>query len=354
MRITRCTLSHLVFGTGLMLGLATGSAQEAPRITVEATSDTATVRINGTLFTRYLANSDNRPILWPIMGPNGKPVTRAYPMRDDATGETSDHPHHRSLWFGHGDANGVDFWSEANGSGTIRHADFLQVQSVPEPLIVTRNEWIAEDGTKICTDYRELRFGADEDRRWIDFDVTIVNDTDRPLVFGDTKEGTFGIRVADSIRVDGKMGGRIVNSLGARDAQAWGQAASWVDYSGPLGEDWIGIAVLNHPSSFRFPTFWHVRTYGLLGANVFGVHNFKNSHEEDGSHTLQPHEQIPFYYRVILHRGDEQQGRIPEAFAEYVKVDKAIDGIQPPSIGKVPLVAPEENETSATPTAPGT
>ena len=78
--------------------------------------------------------------------------------------------------------------------------------------------------------------------------------------------------------VDGDRGGKIVNSLEAIDQEAWGKAAAWVDYHGPVGPDEVqaGIAVLNHPSSFRFPTFWHVRTYGLLAANVFGLHNFKS------------------------------------------------------------------------------
>ena len=29
-----------------------------------------------------------------------------------------------------------------------------------------------------------------------------------------------------------------------------------------------------------------------------------------------------FCYRVLLHSGDEQKGRIPESFVEYAKVDK--------------------------------
>jgi len=64
------------------------------------------------------------------------------------------------------------------------------------------------------------------------------------------------------------------------------------------------------------------RTYGLFAANVFGIHNFENSNEKDGSHTLKPNESITFRYRVLLHKGDEQQAAIAEAFVEYAKIDK--------------------------------
>ena len=120
--------------------------------------------------------------------------------------------------------------------------------------------------------------------------------------------------------------GRIVNSLGKEDKEAWGQPASWVDYHAEHDGDTLGIAILNHPTSYRFPTYWHVRTYGLFAANVFGLHNFKNSDEEDGSHELQPGESIAFYYRVLFHLGDEQEGRVPEAFVEYAKINKASAG----------------------------
>ena len=307
-------------------------------IDVRPDGDNVTVRVDGELFTRYVSLSHSRPILFPIIGPSGRPMTRSYPMQTDVEGEVADHPHHRSLWFGHGDVNGVDFWSEHKASGTIHHVEFLKVESQPEPVIITHNEWLTADGKKLLTDFREIRFGADADRRWIDFDVTLVNDTEQAVKLGDTKEGTFGIRVAAALAVDAGHGGEIVNSLGARDGSTWGKPASWVDYHGPMDKQYVGIAVLNHPSSFRFPTYWHVRTYGLLAANVFGLHNFKNSNEEDGSHVLEPGDRLPFYYRVLLHRGDEQQGRIPEEFAEYVKVDKPIDGIAPMRISQIPLV----------------
>jgi len=124
------------------------------------------------------------------------------------------------------------------------------------------------------------------------------------------------------LKVDAEKGGKIVNGAGQIDKDAWGQPASWVDYHGQVADDTVGIAIMNHPTSFRFPTHWHVRTYGLLAANVFGLRNFRNSNDVDGSHTLKPGESMSFRYRVFMHRGDEKQGRVSDAFTDYISVPK--------------------------------
>lgn len=66
------------------------------------------VEINGKLFTEYHFKDVPRPYFYPVIGPTGEPVTRNWPMKE-AENEQHDHPHHRSLWFTHGDVNGHDF-----------------------------------------------------------------------------------------------------------------------------------------------------------------------------------------------------------------------------------------------------
>ena len=285
--------------------------------------DVVTVLLDGQLLTRYVPNSGSKPILWPLMGPSGDAMTRGFPMQTAEDNGTTDHVHHRSLWFGHGDVNGVDFWSEERGAGSIVHQEYVKLVPGSEPMIVTRNDWLDADGQKVCSDLRAIRFVATEQHRMIDFDITILAG-DEPVTFGDTKEGCFAIRVADPIAVDSEQGGAIINSLEVKDKEAWGKAAAWVDFNGPVGEtkQRAGIAVLNHPHSFRFPTYWHVRTYGLFAANVFGLHNFRNLHDEDGSFELEAGGSFSLHYRVVLHLGDPNDARIPEAFVEYAKTNK--------------------------------
>lgn len=284
-------------------------------ITVERSRRGAVVKIDGQLFTEYLVRSGNKPVLWPIIGPTGKPMTRDYPMLDGPS-EKNDHPHHRSLWFTHGEVNGVNFWAETGRVGTIKHIEFTKLAGGKPAVIAARNAWLDPDGKKICEDRRTLSFDSDGDARWIDFDITLKA-TDGAITIGDTKEGTFGIRVAETIRVDAGRGGKIVNSRRQVNKAAWGQPAAWIDYHGPIDGQTVGVAVLNHPKSFRFPTCWHVRPYGLLAANPFGLHDFSGGKKSSGAKLLSPGEELTLRYRVLLHRGDERQGRVAEAFSVY-------------------------------------
>jgi hypothetical protein len=284
-------------------------------ITVERCEKGAVVKINGRLFTEYLVRSGTKPVLWPIIGPTGKPMTRDFPMRDHP-GETKDHPHQRSLWFSHGNVNGIDFWAEQGRVGTIKHLEFTKIAGGKPAVIATRNAWLAPDGRRICEDQRVLHFDSDGDARWIDFDITLKA-SDGELVFGDTKEGTFGLRVAESLSVDARRGGQIINSRGQTNGAAWGRPAAWVDYFGPIDGKTVGIAILNHPSSLRYPTHWHVRTYGLFAANPFGLRDFTGGKKADGALTLPRGEKATFRYRVLLHRGDQREGKVAERFSAY-------------------------------------
>jgi len=297
------------------------SHSDAAQFQVQKNDEGVTVNLDGKLLTRYLMKSGNKPIFWPLIGPSGKQLTRGYPMQKAGPYEKDDHKHHRSLWFTHGDVNGHSFWHEAKVEPEIKHREFGKVEGGEQAVIVTLNDWLAPDGSKVCEDERTVTIGVDGELIWLDFDV-IVKATDGEVKFGDTKEGSFGVRVAGSMKVTSKMGGRIVNSEGQTDAAAWGKPAAWVDYYGPVDGETVGIAILNHPSSFRFPTYWHVRTYGLFAANPFGLHNFKGSREVDGSHTLKPGDTMTLRYRVLLHDGTTQEAGIAEAFEKYKAVKK--------------------------------
>jgi hypothetical protein len=274
------------------------------------------IKIDGHLFSEYRTDVGAKPFLFPLVGPTGTSYSRAYPMRQVA-GEDHDHPHQRSFWFTHGNVNGIDFWSEQPGHGTIRETARKTIAWGPVlGRLRTTDDWIGPDGTKVCQDERVLTVYRTADARLLDFEIRIQA-VGGPVTFGDTKEGMFGVRVASSMDVDRKKGGHIVNSEGLTDEHAWGKPASWVDYTGPVEGKTVGIAILNHPQSFRYPTTWHVRTYGLFAANPFGWHDFGLG--KSGRYTLEAGQQLWFGYRVILHEGDSATGHIAAAFDGYAR-----------------------------------
>ena len=295
-----------------------GPVRSAPtEITAERVPEGVAVKVDGKLFAKYWVKAGCKPVVWPIVGPTGKPVTRSFPM-EDQPGEDQDHLHQRSLWFTHGNVDGIDFWSELPGHGTIEHREFTRVEGGPQATIATKNDWLGPDGRKHLEDERTLTFRADADARALDFDITLKAN-DRPVTFGDTKEGTFGIRMAAGLTVESrshaKLGGEIVNSQGNRNEAAWGKRVEWVDYHGAIDGQKVGVAILSHPASFRYPTFWHVRPYGLFAANPFGQHDFVGG--KSGGFTLAPGAKIRLLYRVYVHRGNEKTGRVAEQFRSY-------------------------------------
>ncbi|WP_425615209.1 PmoA family protein [Anatilimnocola sp. NA78] len=290
----------------------------AADLTVEKNDSGVVVKADGKPFATYVFKSGAKPIVWPIIGPTGKEMSRAWPMKDGVEGEKKDHIHHRSFWFTHGDVNGVDFWAEtAKVQGQIHHKELIKAEGGKTATIKTRNEWVGPDGKVICQDEPTLVFGANDTARWIDFSTKVTAIADE-VSFGDTKEGAFGVRVPETMKEEAKKGGKIVSSEGLTDKDAWGKPAKWVDYFGPVGDETLGIAIFDHPSSFRHPTTWHVRTYGLFAPNPFGLKSFAGGKGNvDGTHKLKKGESFDLKYRVYFHKGDDKEGKVAEAYAKF-------------------------------------
>lgn len=290
------------------------------------TNDTVRVEIDGKHFTTYHFRDVTRPYLYPILGPGGVHLTRRWPQEDVGADEERDHPHHHALWWSHGEANGVDFWSEGEKAGRTLHQYFVEKRSGSRMgVLTTRNEWRAKDGKLVATDERTLRFHrSPEEARLLDFEMTIFA-SNGDLVLGDTKEGTMAIRVAESMRVKlpkNKPGlGHLVNARGERDGEVWGRRSEWCDYSGPVGGGTVGIAIFDHPTNPRHPTWWHARDYGLFAANPFGVHDFEKKPKGEGDLKIPAGGRVTFRYRFLFHSGDAAVARVAERYAEYAGAD---------------------------------
>jgi hypothetical protein len=312
---------RIVLTVCLLALLFTGklSAQE---FSLERHDDHVAIRQGDQLVANYVLKSKSKPIIYPLIGPDGTPMTRDYPMVADSKNEAHDHPHHRSLWFTHGEVNDVDFWAEGDTRGSIEHDEFTQLSDGQQAVIASRNTWRKADGSIVLTDQRRFTFGGDEKLRWLDCEFQL-NASHGDVHFGDTKEGTFGIRVAESMKMDAKQGGTIINSRGDAGNDAWGKPAEWVDYYGPVQGKTLGIAILCHPSSYNFPNRWHVRSYGLFAANPFGVFHFTGDKTPTDGTRLKQGDALVLRYRVVLHRGTTDDAGIGKLYAAFAETDFA-------------------------------
>jgi len=273
---------------------------------------------NDILTTEYLIMQGQCPILWPLPGPDGTKMTRDFPMSNETANEKRDHPHHRSLWFTHGAVNGADFWHKG---GKVVHQEFTRLEAGSQAVIESTSLWKKDDGQDVLREKRRMTFGANESMRWIDFDLVLVAEFGE-VHFGDTKEGTFAVRVAETMKVDQGTGGKIFNSHQQSNLAAWGQAADWVNYTGPIGDKTYGIAMFCHPSSFNYPNRWHVRTYGLFAANPFGLNSFTGNSEAGEGVRLKQSEELRLCYRVVLHLGISDKDQIDKLYQEFAQAQR--------------------------------
>ncbi|WP_419192841.1 PmoA family protein [Kolteria novifilia] len=303
--------------------LVPGEAATAPAgegVEIKETGEGVEITINGKLFTVYRTKKGvaNKPYWWPIIGPTGKPVTRAYPMVEGAANERDDHHHHRSLWFTHEDVSGENYWHEVDKAASTVHQEIVDIQNGPVfGEFTARTDWIDTKGNKTADDIRTMRVYNVPDARLMDVMVT-VNASQKELVWGDRKDGMFGVRVAGTMKVDAKKGGTIRNANGVENKEAWGKRAPWCDYFGPLEGETVGIAIFDKPTNLRHPTYWHVRTYGLFTANPFGIGYFKGDRKKyDGTYVVPKGDQLRFDYRIYIHKGDTEQAHVGDVYAAY-------------------------------------
>ncbi len=299
----------------------------AAQVKVAQGTDRISVQIDGKPFTDFFVSADvNKPYLHPLRSASGKVVTRYYPM-ELVEGESRDHPHHRGLWFTHGDVNGFDFWANETRGGKMGRVVLKKVVDLKsgkkDGLIAATFDWLDPAGKPLLVESRRMVFYSDPKLRTIDFDITLT--AVEQVKFGDTKEGTFAIRLTPSLEEAGrrdpaKYTGKMINAEGAEtERQVWGKRSPWVDYSGEVGGEPLGITIMDHPSNPRHPVYWHSRGYGLFAANMFGVRDFERDKTKDGSLTLEPNQSLRVRYRVVIHPGRTADANVPAMFAKYAK-----------------------------------
>jgi hypothetical protein len=291
------------------------------------------VYIDGDLFTSYIYPSDlEKPALFPVRSATGTIVTRGYPL-DPRDRERVDHPHHTGLWFNFGDVNGFDFWGNSKSIpeerkghyGRILHRGVRRAESRDDRgVLEIAADWQvpAEEDSwhTILQEQTSYEFSGDEDTRCIDR-ITRLTAQEDPVVFGDTKEGMYAIRLdrafmfpsdepllftdengnprKEEVLDNEGMNGQYLNSEGVEGKEVWGKRAVWCALSSNIGDEEITIAIFDHPDNVNHPTYWHARTYGLFSVNNLGAAAF-DENAEPSRVELAPGESIVFKHRVYL------------------------------------------------------
>jgi hypothetical protein len=90
--------------------------------------------------------------------------------------------------------------------------------------------------------------------------------------------------------------------------------ARWIDYTGPLGNDWGGLVMFDHPSSPRYPT--PLRVHPELPYFCYAF-------VQKDSYTISSDEPFDLTYRLLIHDGHPRR-QVNERFAR--------DFVEPPQV----------------------
>jgi len=336
-KLTGGVLGALALALGSLAGANDLKGTERPGpVIVKVDSAQVDFLARKDLVARYHKGAEvAKPYFWPVHGPQGALLTRAWPMEEAPPNGSKDHVHQKSVWFCHGDVipegleikqkikgvEGIDFWSEAKGHGIIRctavHTPRLDNG---HGQVVTRNDWLTADGTRILEEQRTISLYDFGPTRLFVFEIDL-HASAMPITFGDTKEGSFGVRVNDLIR-EQKGNGKMENADGkVGEVACWGQLSAWCDYSGSIDGKTVGIAILDDPAN-PYKACWHSRGYGLMAANPFGRNKsgFPAMLGKKDLVKLAKGAHLKLRYGLLLHPGDAKDGKVADYFERFVKL----------------------------------
>jgi hypothetical protein len=212
----------------------------------------------------HAADDAPRPFFFPLTGPSGLPLTRmGHPGAPN-------HDHHRSIWFAHHKVLGIDFWSD-NSDAVIRQDRWLAYQDGEEEArMAVELGWYDGHDPAALIKQQLIAAISPSDQGGVLVEIqTTLNSIAESLELEQTNFGLLAIRVAGSISAvfgDGILTG----SNGKQtEKELFGQPSAWIDYSGSVDAATTeGLTYFDHPHNASYPSKWHVRDDGWMGASV--------------------------------------------------------------------------------------
>lgn len=250
--------------------------------------------------TQYGDMYKSRPDFYPVYSPSGREVTSTCAYR---------YNHHKSIFIGHANVNGINFFHDNNPTrsnlGDIVLEKSQHVVDESTIHITTHNGWITKTGARLLDEERRFTVIPDEIAHTIDLTSTLIaSQTD--LTFAQDNHAFLGVRVADTMDVED--GGTILNANGQRnEEEAMGQAADWTDYSGVVAGKTVGVTLMNHPSNPSSAFF--ARNYGTFLTNFTLLDKYELPHGES----------LTQRFRILIHEGDAIDANVEDYYNRFVE-----------------------------------
>ncbi len=212
----------------------------------------------------HAANDAPRPFFFPLIGPSGLPLTRmGHPG-------AANHDHHRSIWFAHHKVLGIDFWSD-NTDAVIRQEAWLAYDDGDlDARMAVRLRWYDGHDPQPLIEQTMIASVAPaaDNGLFVEIQTSLVSIAES-LELGQTNFGLLAVRVAKAISA--AFGDGILTGANGQQTEKnlFGKASAWIDYSGSIETGVVeGITYFDHPANRGYPSKWHVRDDGWMGASV--------------------------------------------------------------------------------------
>ena len=211
-----------------------------------------------------------RPFFYPFNGPSGETLTRmGHPGAPN-------HDHHRSVWWAHAKVDGENFWADTSKARIRQKMWLAYADGDTEAMMATSAGWFNGEEKEIMEQemVASVRPGP-EGETFLELQSNFTPIGEQ-VTLEQSNFGFLAVRMAKGIATYWGEG-EITSSEGVKgEPQIFGQSAAWMDYSGAVPKRdkgkrvavTEGITYFDHEDNPSYPSHWHVREDGWMGASL--------------------------------------------------------------------------------------
>ena len=241
------------------------------------------------------AKADFRPYIHPIVAPDGKGVITEY--------SPGHHKHQTGLYWGFTRVNGRDFFHNPEGNYWKRIASSTLEDDGEAVKWQTIYQLIDEQGTPVMEETQTWSLQLIGGQYLLDLEwkgKALEN-----LSIGKYDYGGLFVRMPWEEGIEGE----IVNAARNKNEHAEGRAAMWADVGMEIEgrEDWVHVAVFDHPENRGFPNKWRADSQLGLGP----------SYTRDEDWNLEKGKVETIKHRLLVYTGERKEMEINEAWSRF-------------------------------------